>query len=64
VRLIRKKTKTGREFYFCFVDFENSLQSTIALKTLQGYRFDKGDRKGLKIMYANEPHEIHRDAHK
>ena len=35
VRLIRKETKGGREFYFCFVDFENSLQSTIAMNTLQ-----------------------------
>mmetsp|Transcript_5002 Transcript_5002/g.4209 ORF Transcript_5002/g.4209 Transcript_5002/m.4209 type:complete len:97 (-) Transcript_5002:185-475(-) len=25
VRLIKKETKNGRQFYFCFVDFENSL---------------------------------------
>ncbi|KAL4510132.1 hypothetical protein ABPG72_010325 [Tetrahymena utriculariae] len=57
VRLIRKRTQAGREFYFCFVDFESALQSTIALKTLQGYRFDKKDTQGLKISYANEPHQ-------
>jgi len=34
VRLIKKKSDTGREFYYCFIDFENSLQATIALKTL------------------------------
>jgi len=38
----------------CFVDFENNLQSTIAMNTLQGYRFDKHDKIGLKISYANE----------
>lgn len=52
VRLIKKETKSGRQFYFCFVDFENSYQSTIAINTLQGYRFDKNDSKGLKISYA------------
>ncbi|EAR96963.4 RNA recognition motif protein (macronuclear) [Tetrahymena thermophila SB210] len=57
VRLIRKRTQAGREFYFCFVDFESALQSTIALRTLQGYRFDKKDTQGLKISYANEPHQ-------
>ena len=35
VRLIRKKTLSGREFYFCFVDFDNSLQASIALSTVQ-----------------------------
>lgn len=57
VRLIPKKTKSGREFFLCFVDFENSLQSTIALNTLQEYRFSKKDKKGLKISYASEPRE-------
>ena len=35
VRLIKKETKSGRQFYLCFVDFENPLQATIALHTLQ-----------------------------
>lgn len=54
IRLIRKTTSTGREYLLCFVDFENILQSTICLNTLQGYRFDKHDKVGLKISYANE----------
>lgn len=54
IRLIRKSTSTGREYLLCFVDFENNLQSTIAMNTLQGYRFDKHDKIGLKISYANE----------
>ena len=53
IRLIRKSTSTGREYLLCFVDFENNLQSTIAMNTLQGYRFDKHDKIGLKISYAN-----------
>ena len=54
IRLIRKSTSTGREYLLCFVDFENNLQSTICMNTLQGYRFDKHDKIGLKISYANE----------
>lgn len=54
IRLIRKSTSTGREYLLCFVDFETILQSTIVLNTLQGYRFDKHDKTGLKISYANE----------
>lgn len=45
---------SGREFLLCFVDFENVLQSTIALNTLQDYRFDKHDKHGLKISYAKD----------
>jgi len=52
IRLIKKTTPTGREFFLCFVDFENVLQSTIAMNTLQDYRFDKNDKRGLKISYA------------
>ena len=37
-----------------FVDFENVLQSTIALNTLQDYRFEKHDKSGLKISYAKD----------
>eukprot|EP01017_Pseudomicrothorax_dubius_P024687 TRINITY_DN2621_c0_g1_i5.p1 TRINITY_DN2621_c0_g1~~TRINITY_DN2621_c0_g1_i5.p1 ORF type:complete len:366 (-),score=31.15 TRINITY_DN2621_c0_g1_i5:231-1328(-) len=35
VRLIRKTARSGRRFFFCFVDFDNTLQATIALTTLQ-----------------------------
>jgi len=60
VRLIKKEAKSGRKFYFCFVDFENPLQATIALQTLQGYRFDKNDKAGLKISYAFHAQESSR----
>jgi hypothetical protein len=55
-----KKTypTTGREYFLCFVDFENVFQSTIAMNTLQDYRFDKGDKRGLKISYARESKEV------
>ena len=42
LRLIHKE-KNGENTILCFVDFENSLQSTICINTLQGYRFDKND---------------------
>lgn len=45
---------SGREYLLCFVDFENVLQSTIALNTLQDYRFDKHDKQGLKISFAKD----------
>ena len=51
-RLIPKTSKNDRKYFFCFVDFENKLQATIALQTLQGYRFHYRDIKGLKINYA------------
>ncbi len=60
VRLIKKISQSGREFYFCFVDFENSLQSTIAMDTVQNYRFHKNDKSGLKITFANEPKDYKR----
>jgi len=53
VRLIPKTANNNRQYYLCFVDFETSLQATIAMSTLQGYRFDKSDKVGLKISYAN-----------
>ena len=42
LRLV-KKEKNGRLMNLCFVDFENILQSTICIATLQGYKFDKKD---------------------
>ena len=58
IRLIKKTTMSGREYLLCFVDFENVLQSTIALNTLQDYRFDKHDKQGLKISFAKDFKEI------
>ena len=40
---------------FCFADFENSLQTTVVINTLQGYRFDKDDIWGLQFSYAKAP---------
>lgn len=34
-RLISKETKSGRKYYYCFVDFENSVQASICMQTLQ-----------------------------
>ena len=52
VRLIKKQAPSGRVYYYCFIDFKNPLQATIALNTLQGYRFHKNDSTGLKISFA------------
>ena len=35
-----------------FVDFENVIQSTVCINTLQGYRFDKNDLLGLHLSYG------------
>ncbi len=35
VRLIPRETKTGERVLFCFADFENTLQSTLVINTLQ-----------------------------
>jgi outer membrane receptor for ferrienterochelin and colicin len=59
--LIRKTANNNREYFLCFVDFENSIQASIAMTTLQGYRFDKHDKVGLKISYANESKDTTRD---
>ena len=58
IRLIRKTTSSNREYFLCFVDFENHVQASIAMHTLQGYRFDKYDKAGLKISFANESKEM------
>ena len=34
-RLIIKEAKSGRKFYYCFVDFETPVQSSIVLQSLQ-----------------------------
>lgn len=34
-RLIIKEAKSGRKFFYCFVDFENAMQATIVLQSLQ-----------------------------
>lgn len=53
VRLIPRETKNDGTVLFCFADFETSVQTTIVINTLQGYRFDKDDIVGLHFSYAN-----------
>lgn len=51
LRLINKE-KNGENTVLCFVDFENVVQSTICINTLQGYRFSKDDLIGLHFSYG------------
>lgn len=51
VRLITRE-KNGEKTLLCFADFEDVLQSTICINTLQGYRFDKNDLLGLHFSYG------------
>jgi hypothetical protein len=57
-RLIPKTSKNGRKYFFCFVDFENEVQATVALSTLQGYRFHWKDNKGLKLSFATPTSQV------
>ena len=61
VRLITRE-KNGQNSLICFADFENVLQSTICINTLQGYRFDKNDLIGLHFSYGVSKHKDHRDS--
>ena len=49
LRLIEKE-KNGENTILCFADFENVIQSTICINTLQGYRFDKNDLVYIALM--------------
>lgn len=51
VRLVIRE-KNGEKSIICFADFENMVQSTICINTLQGYRFDKNDLIGLHFSYG------------
>jgi RNA recognition motif-containing protein len=57
-RLISKKTREGRKFFFCFVDFENKKQASIVLHTLQGYKFHNKDPSGVRISFATPTNQI------
>jgi hypothetical protein len=37
------------------------LQSTVALNTLQEYRFEKHDKQGLKISFAKDFKEVSKE---
>lgn len=52
VRLIPREKRQGEKVMLCFADFENTLQTTIVINTLQGYRFDRDDIFGLQFSYA------------
>lgn len=52
VRLIPREKRQGEKVILCFADFENTLQTTIVINTLQGYRFDRDDILGLQFSYA------------
>lgn len=51
VRLITRD-KGGEKSVICFADFDDILQSTVCINTLQGYRFDKNDLVGLHFSYG------------
>lgn len=51
VRIITRD-KAGEKSVICFADFDDILQSTICINTLQGYRFDKNDLVGLHFSYG------------
>jgi len=54
VRLLQKESKSNpnRTYNLCFIEFDNKFQATVAMNTLQGYRMDSNDSKGLTISYA------------
>ena len=54
VRLVPRETKNDGTVLFCFADFENEVQTTMIINTLQGYRFDKDDIEGLHFSYAKK----------
>jgi len=56
VRLVFRD-KNGEKSIICFADFENVIQSTICINTLQGYRFDKNDLIGLHFSYGVTKHK-------
>ena len=63
-RLIPKLTKNGRKYYFCFIDFENHWQASIALQTLQDYHFHFKDNRGLKISFASPTNNLDKNRDK
>ena len=58
MRLIPREINADEKVMLCFADFENSLQTTLVINTLQGYRFDKDDIWGLQFSYANKQSNV------
>jgi len=54
LRILPKESKQhpNRTYNLCFVEFDHKYQATMAMHTLQGYKMDKNDTKGLSISYA------------
>jgi len=54
LRILQKESKQnpGRTYQLCFVEFNNRYQATTAMHSLQGYRMDVSDSKGIHISYA------------
>jgi len=56
VRLI-SRDKNGEKSIICFADFEDLIDATICINTLQGYRFDKNNLVGLHFSYGVNKHK-------
>eukprot|EP01098_Paradermamoeba_levis_P006335 TRINITY_DN262_c0_g1_i3.p1 TRINITY_DN262_c0_g1~~TRINITY_DN262_c0_g1_i3.p1 ORF type:complete len:146 (-),score=28.23 TRINITY_DN262_c0_g1_i3:138-575(-) len=54
LRTLTKESKTNptRNYKLCFIEFDNKYQATVALHSVQGYKMDKYDTKGINITYA------------
>jgi len=50
----------NKQYVLCFVEFDNKYQATLAMHSLQGYRMDKNDTKGLNITYAKSERKENR----
>ena len=60
IRLLPRETKTGKKIFFCFVDFDTVEQASVAMHTLQGYRYHWKDKRGLKVSYATPTCDLRR----
>jgi len=47
-----KQPQNFRQYPLCFVEYDNKWQATQAMLSLQGYRMDKNDTKGLNLTFA------------
>lgn len=51
------KSSAGKKYFFCFVDFETAEQASVAMQTLEGYRFHWKDKTGIAISFAESTHQ-------
>jgi len=55
LRILPKKLPEGsatRAHHLCFVEFDDRQQANYAMQSLQGYRMDKADTRGLTLSFA------------